>query len=108
MKFFSAIFFLFFFIFQQQGFSQPEVKEIEKYIEKDQLFLKFENAPDLSAKLVHWHYDTWEINWDKIHAWFDFGTIQFHYTNNMKIMGFEFDVPNYDIFFDELKVTKSD
>lgn len=75
-------------------------------LEKDQLHLKFENAPDLSATLEHWHYDTWEIKWDKIHAWFDFGTIQFHHENKMNVTGFEFDVPNYDIFFDELKVKK--
>lgn len=81
--------------------------QIHILLEGDQLVLKFENAPDLSAKLVHWHYDTWEIKWDKIHAWFDFGTIQFHYNTNMKITGFKFDVPNNDIFFDELKVTKT-
>jgi hypothetical protein len=76
-------------------------------VEKNQLLLKFENAPDLSAKLVHWHYDTWEIKWDKIHAWFDFGTIQFHHDNHMNITGFEFDVPNEDIFFYELEIVKT-
>jgi CubicO group peptidase (beta-lactamase class C family) len=77
-------------------------------LEKDKLRLEFENAPDLSAALEHWHYDTWEIKWDKVHAWFDFGTIQFQYDNEMKVTGFEFDVPNYDIFFEELKVQKTD
>jgi CubicO group peptidase (beta-lactamase class C family) len=72
------------------------------------LFMNFENAPALTANLEHWHYDTWEIKWDNVHAWFDFGTIQFHHDNNMDIIGFEFDVPNYDIFFDELKVRKVD
>ena len=72
----------------------------------DGLFMNFENAPALTANLDHWHYDTWEIKWDNVHAWFDFGTIQFHHDNNMDIVGFEFDVPNYDIFFDELKVRK--
>ena len=71
-----------------------------------QLELTFAHAPDLLAKLVHWHYDTWEIKWDNIHAWFDFGTIQFLYDNTMHITGFEFDVPNQDIFFDELRVSK--
>ncbi len=75
-------------------------------VEKDQMRLKFENAPDLSATLEHWHYDTWEIKWDKIHAWFDFGVIQFQLNNKMNVTGFEFDVPNYDIFFDELIVQK--
>lgn len=79
---------------------------IQIIVEKDKMRLKFENAPDLSATLEHWHYDTWEIKWDKIHAWFDFGTIQFQHNNKMNVTGFEFDVPNYDIFFDELKVKK--
>jgi CubicO group peptidase (beta-lactamase class C family) len=70
------------------------------------LNLNFEKAPDLTASLEHWHYNTWKINWDKVHAWFDFGTIQFHHDNTMKIVGFEFDVPNNDIFFHELKVRK--
>jgi len=72
----------------------------------DDLFLNFERAPGLTARLDHWHYDTWEIKWDNVHAWFDFGTIQFHYNNHLEITGFEFDVPNNDIFFDELKVVK--
>ena len=71
-----------------------------------ELKLHFDHAPDLSAHLQHWHYDTWEIKWDKVHAWFDFGTIQFHYDNDMKITGFEFNVPNNDIFFEEVKVER--
>jgi len=77
-------------------------------IENDEMVLKFDHAPDLSAHLSHWHYDTWEIKWDKVHAWFDFGTIQFHYDSEMKITGFEFNVPNYDIFFEEVKVERID
>jgi hypothetical protein len=72
----------------------------------DDLFLNFERAPDLTARLQHWHYDTWEIKWDIVHAWFDFGTIQFQYNRQMEITGFEFDVPNNDIFFHELTVKK--
>ncbi|MDZ7606434.1 MAG: serine hydrolase [Cyclobacteriaceae bacterium] len=74
--------------------------------DNDQLLLTFDHAPDLSAHLSHWHYDTWEIKWDKVHAWFDFGTIQFQYNAERKITGFEFNVPNYDIFFEEVKVEK--
>ena len=72
----------------------------------DQLRLQFENSPDLSANLHHWHNDTWEIKWDQVHAWFDFGTIQFTLDAELNITGFEFDVPNYDIFFHELTVRK--
>lgn len=70
------------------------------------LFMNFENAPELTARLEHWHYDTWEIKWDNVHAWFDFGTIKFEMNNKMEITGFEFDVPNNDIFFHELEVVK--
>jgi CubicO group peptidase (beta-lactamase class C family) len=74
--------------------------------EGDDLFLNFEKAPDLTARLEHWHFDTWEIKWYNVHAWFDFGTIRFHCDSHMEITGFEFDVPNNDIFFHELTVTK--
>lgn len=74
----------------------------------DELYLNFENAPDLTARLDHWHYDTWEIKWDNVHAWFDFGILQFKLNSELKITGLEFDIPNYDIFFHELNTTKID
>ena len=82
------------------------LRAIEISENSGQLHLKFEHSPDLSATLKHWHYDTWEIQWDKTHAWFDFGTIQFTLDSELNVTGFEFDVPNNDIFFHELKVTK--
>ncbi|WP_062053024.1 serine hydrolase [Aquimarina longa] len=68
-----------------------------------QLRMEFEHTPDLSATLRHWHYDTWEIVWDQEHAWFSFGTVKFNTDNNLKITTIDFDVPNGDIFFEELK-----
>ena len=70
------------------------------------LKLSFEEAPLLSATLTHWNYDTWEIKWDEVHAWFGFGTVKFQFDHNNEITGLEMDVPNYDIFFHEIKVTK--
>lgn len=70
---------------------------------KDSLRLEFEHSPGLSATLEHWHYDVWKINWDETHAWFSFGTVKFNTTNNLEITGIDFDVPNDDIFFEELK-----
>ena len=72
------------------------------------LKLKFEYSPDLAAELTHWHYDVWKINWEKPQAWFNFGTIKFNLDNNLQISGFDFDVPNDDIFFEELKPYKTD
>ncbi len=79
---------------------------IERADEK--LRIKFEDAPKLGATLSHWHYDTYLINWDEEHAWFDFGTVSFSLSNNMEVEGLVFDVPNGDIFFNELKPRKID
>ncbi len=73
---------------------------------KNELKLNFEGAPDLTAKLAHWHYNTFEIQWENEHAWFDFGTLGFITNTNNEITGLEFDVPNGDIFFDEIKAKK--
>ena len=74
----------------------------------NELRIDFADAPALSATLVHWHYDTYEIKWDEEHAWFDFGTVSFTQDNNLNVTGLEFDVPNYDIFFDELHPRRKD
>lgn len=76
---------------------------IEVKLEDDKLRIYFGHTPELSATLEHWHYDVWKINWDKTHAWFSFGTVKFNMTNNLDITGIDFDVPNDDIFFEELK-----
>ncbi|HSV88828.1 MAG TPA: serine hydrolase, partial [Bacteroidales bacterium] len=70
------------------------------------LRLYFEHSPGLSASLHHWHFNTWEIRWDEPQAWFGFGTLQFDINNKMEVTGLTFDVPNRDIFFEELKPVK--
>jgi CubicO group peptidase (beta-lactamase class C family) len=69
----------------------------------NELRISFERSAYLSAKLVHWHFDVWEIIWDNKHAWFNFGTIKFNTNNNLEIISIDFEVPNDDIFFEELK-----
>lgn len=71
--------------------------------QNDEMSLDFENSPLLSAKLTHWHHDVWEIHWNHPQAWFSFGTIKINTDNNLNVLGFDFDVPNDDFFFDELK-----
>ena len=77
-------------------------------IEDGHLVLNFAPAPHLKSDLSHWHYDTFKINWREVHAWFDFGTAQFVLNNNNEVIGIEFDVPNDDIFFDEIHFKKTD
>lgn len=84
----------------------PIYGRIEVKMENGKLRLYFEHTPELSATLEHWHYDVWKINWDKTQAWFSFGTIKFNMDNNLGITGLEFDVPNDDIFFEELHPVK--
>ncbi|MEO9802878.1 MAG: serine hydrolase [Reichenbachiella sp.] len=80
--------------------------DISVSLKNGELRLNFEHAKALSATLRHWHYDVWEIDWDIEHAWFSFGTVQFNMDNNLKIEKMTFDVPNDDIFFEELKPIK--
>lgn len=70
------------------------------------LELHFLSAPTLNAKLKHWHNDVFEIIWNEEHAWFDFGTVQFLLDNNLNPVELYFDVPNDDIFFDEIQAKK--
>ena len=77
-------------------------------IEDGHLILDFAPAPQLKSDLSHWHYDTFKLEWREIHAWFSFGTARFVLNNNNEVMGIEFDVPNDDIFFDEIHFIKTD
>ncbi len=88
------------------SYFDPMYGEIYISEEGGTLRLSFESAPRLGATLTHWHYDTYQIMWDEEHAWFDFGTVYFEVDNNLNVQGFEFDVPNADIFFHELHPKK--
>lgn len=74
--------------------------------EGEQLNLYFVHAPQLDATLTHWHHNTFKINWKETHAWFDFGTVQFILDNNGVVQEIQFDVPNNDIFFEEIQAKK--
>lgn len=76
---------------------------IDVKLEDGKLHMYFEHSSELAATLEHWHYDVWKLDWDNTHAWFDFGTVKFNMDNNLNVTGIEFDVPNDDIFFEELK-----
>ena len=80
--------------------------KIDIHQKNGELTLDFTHSPLLSARLTHWHYDVWEIHWDHPQAWFSFGTVQFKTDNNLNVTGFDFDVPNDDFFFEQLKPYK--
>ena len=80
--------------------------EIKK--EGDRLRMYFEHSKRFDATLEHWHYDVWRIRWDQAAqlAWFQFGTVAFKLDNNLEVKRIEFDVPNDDFWFYELKPVK--
>lgn len=87
-------------------FYTPMYGDVYVKNEAGKLRLEFSHAPLLSATLEHWHYDTFEVKWDKEHAWFGFGTVQFNFDAQRNITGILIDVPNDDIFFHELDLKK--
>lgn len=80
--------------------------DITTSMDGEGLRLDFEYTPEYACKLTHWHRDVWKINWDTPQAWFQFGTVSFQLDNNLNVLGMEFDVPNDDIFFEELHPKK--
>lgn len=70
------------------------------------LEIKFINAPELSAGLEHWQGDTYQIKWKLEQPWFSFGTVQVQQDNRGKPARLLFDVPNDDIFFEEIHAVR--
>ncbi|MFN3528491.1 MAG: serine hydrolase [Bacteroidia bacterium] len=84
----------------------PLYGKIKIHSQGDNLKIGFEHTPSYSATLRHWHHDVWEMVWDEPQAWFEHATVMFVTDNNRKVTGLAFDVPNDDIFFEELKPLK--
>jgi CubicO group peptidase (beta-lactamase class C family) len=89
-------------------YTDPMYGDVTISMKGSNLRMDFQDAPELGATLEHWHYNTFLIKWDEEHAWFDFGTVAFNLSNNLKIESLTFDVPNYDIFFEELNLKRVD
>ncbi len=88
-------------------YADPFYGQVNIVMENDHLVIDFVPAPDLKADLSHWHYNTFKLEWREVHAWFDFGTLQFVLNNNHQVTGIVFDVPNDDIFFEEIHLQKT-
>ncbi|MEO1517560.1 MAG: serine hydrolase [Bacteroidota bacterium] len=84
----------------------PMFGSIEIKQQGEMLLLEFPKAPKLNAQLTHWQSNTYQINWNETHAWFDFGTLQFLLDNKGKPKRLQFDVPNGDIFFHEIEAVR--
>ena len=84
----------------------PMFGDIRILEDRGQLVMDFVSSPQLKAKLTHWHYDTYRLDWIEEQAWFEFGTVQIQQDNNGHPSRLLFDVPNDDIFFEEIKAVR--
>ena len=75
-------------------------------LEDDKLVLRLQPNSELVADLTHLHYDTWVIHWRQEFAWFAEGTIQFVPDAQGIFQELRLDVPNDDLWFDELKLMR--
>lgn len=70
------------------------------------MYLAFSHTPSYGCRLSHWHYNTWKMEWLEPQAWFGHATVNIVTDPNNKPVRLEFDVPNDDIFFYEIKAKK--
>ena len=85
-------------------FHCPLYGEATVALEGDGLVLRLLPNPELVADLTHLHYDTWTIHWRKEFAWFAEGTVQFVPDAHGTFQDLRLNVPNDDLWFDELKL----
>jgi hypothetical protein len=75
--------------------------------EGERLVLRLLPNEQLVADLTHLHYDTWVIRWRGTFAWFAEGTAQFVPDARGDFRQLRLDVPNDDLWFDELELRRS-
>ncbi|MCB0274345.1 MAG: serine hydrolase [Calditrichaeota bacterium] len=67
------------------------------------LHLQLGASPAFKARLSHWHYDTFLIEWDPgVYYDFPMGFVTFRLDSQGVVSGFDFDQPNNDFHFDEM------
>ena len=75
--------------------------------ENGKLVLRFPHAPNLTADLSHWHYDTFEIRWRPTTAYnFPRGWVTFTIDQNGKPDELKINQPNNDFWFYEYELRR--
>ena len=87
-------------------FRCPLYGDVTVSVEDAKLVLRLLPNPELIADLTHLQYDTWVMHWRKDFAWFAEGTIQFVPYAAGTFQELRLDVPNDDLWFDELKLRR--
>lgn len=87
-------------------FKCPMYGDARVALENGRLVLQLLPFPDLVADLEHLHYDTFKVKWRKTFAWFGEGTAHFVADAKGRFTKLELDIPNDDLWFDELKFAR--
>jgi CubicO group peptidase (beta-lactamase class C family) len=87
-------------------FRCPMYGEASVALEGEGLVLRLEPYPALVADLEHLHYDTFIIRWRNEFAWFEGGTAHFVCDSQGRFVRLELDVPNDDLWFHELQLSR--
>jgi CubicO group peptidase (beta-lactamase class C family) len=77
-------------------------------LEEGGLVLRLLPNPDLVADLTHLQLDTWRIEWRRPFPWFGKGVAQFVLDPAGDVAELKLDVPNQDLWFDELELKRLD
>ena len=76
--------------------------------ENGKLVLRFPHAPNLTADLTHWHFDTFEIKWRPTTAYnFPRGWVTFTIDQNGKPDELKINQPNNDFWFYEYELRRA-
>jgi CubicO group peptidase (beta-lactamase class C family) len=84
----------------------PMYGDANVVLENGKLILRFIPNPELTAELVHWQHDVFEVKWQKKFPWFGDGKLQFLLNEQSAVTELKMDVPNEDFWFDELEFKK--
>ncbi len=76
--------------------------------EGEQLRMALAPNPDLVADLKPIRANTFAIHWKKKFAWFEEGVAQFMLNSEGRVVRLALDVPNNDLWFDELELKRTE
>lgn len=87
-------------------FTCPMYGDAEVEWKDDKLRFRLLPNPELTGTLEHLHYDTFVIRWDRTYSWFEAGKVHFIADAKGSFVRIEMDVPNDDLWFHELQLTR--
>lgn len=87
-------------------YSSPMYGDVRVEARDGKLVLRMIPSSNMSASLTPWHRDVFEIQWDTRSAWFKGGLAQFGTSPDAQVVELKLDVPNEDLWFDELDLRR--